>query len=257
MSEPITEKKLFYLYVIGVAIFLLGASSLVVVSNASNATTSCCIFYPGDQAGYILETASAVNVKMSSSYAIPTMTCTSNSEYITFIVGIGHVNAVDVGVELQVTCNNGIPSYAPYLVLPGQSIPLSGIPAPGKVIAQTLSEDVTTGTVSYTITFDGRLGTGNANVGTSSSSTSAQWLLYASGCPPCLGPVPKFTAIKTTGDKITLGTHTGSLGSFLKISSDTITGYELWNTPDDHVLAKPTTITSTSSSFSIKWVAAS
>jgi hypothetical protein len=248
-------KKLLLVNAIAVVIFLFSTSSLIVVTDASNA--SCCVLMPGDQAGYTLQSPSAVNVRMSSSYAIPTMTCTSNSEYITFIVGIGHVNPVDVGVELQVTCNSGVPSYELYSVLPGQSEPLSGIPAPGKLVAFTGSEDVATGAVSFTITFDGRTAIDSANVGTSISSTLAQWLLYATGCPPCLGPVPKFTAIKTTGDKVSLGTHTGSLGSFLKISSDTVTGYEIWNTPDHHILAKPTTITSTSSSFSIKWIAAS
>ena len=248
-------KKLFLVNAFAVVIFLLTTSSLIVVTNASNA--SCCVLMPGDQAGFTLQSSSAVNVRLTSSYAIPTVTCTSNSEYITFIVGIGHVNPVDVGVELQVTCNNGVPSYELYYVLPGQSGPLSGIPAPGKIVQFTFIEDVTTGEVSFAISFDGRIGTDIANVGTSISSTLVQWLLYATGCPPCLGPVPKFTAIKTTGDKVTLGTHTGSLGSFLKISSDTVTGYEIWNTPDHHVLAKPTTITSTSSSFSIKWVAAS
>jgi len=250
-------RKLFLIYAFVIVVFLFTTSSLVVMTSAAAFASTCCVYYPGYQAGYTLGATGAVSAKMSSAYAIPTVTCTSNSEYITFIIGIGQLHLIDVGVELQVTCNNGVPSYALYAVLPGQSEPLSGIPAPGKIVAFAGSEDAATGAVSFTITFDGRIALGGTNVGTSTSPTLAQWLLYASGCPPCLGPVPKFTAIRTTGDKITLGTHTGSLGSFLKISSDKVLGYEIWNIPDHHVLAKPTTVTSTSSSFSIKWITAS
>jgi hypothetical protein len=70
-------------------------------------------------------------------------------------------------------------------------------------------------------------------------------------------PLFHFNTAKFRGVKTSVRGHAGILGSFISISGVSSTRRFFVGLSNRHVLAKVTSITSTSSNFSIKWLLAS
>ena len=171
--------------------------------------------------------------------------------------GIGHVYAYDAGLIFEVDCQNGKALYSLYATEGPNNPQLISTLSPGEKVLLVASENVTTGGISLTIQLPNEIVSGTFNFGVSSSPSVAHWALRASGCSPCQAPVPMFTALKTTKDSISLGRHSGSIGSYLNQKSDSVFEFFLQNGGTGHVVIQPTALTSTSTGFSLKWVRAS
>lgn len=208
-------------------------------------------------AGYRIQSNNgAQNVKLTTTFAVPTVTCTSNSEYLQMTAGIGHVYPYDAGLIFEVDCQNGTALYSLYATEGPMNPQLFSSLSPGEKVVLLATENVMTGAISLAIQIPNEEFFGTFNFGTASSPSLVHWALRASGCSPCQAPVPMFTALKTTKDSVSLGSHSGSIGSYLNQKSDSVFEFFLQNGGTGHVVIKPTALTSTSTGFSLKWVQA-
>ena len=191
---------------------LLGFSSSILPSFATGTAPLAITKVNTYFAGYEIQTNNgARNVKLTSTFTVPTVTCTSDEEYIELSLGIGHVYGIDSGVLFDVGCVGGVAYYYAYFVddpnVPSLILQVS----PGNKIFFTASENVATGKISAEVLIV-KVGETLFSFTDSVSSAPSEvlWQLRASGCTPCTALVPAFTPLKTTGDKITLGSHSGS-----------------------------------------------
>lgn len=90
-------------------------------------------------------------------------------------------------------------------------------------------------------------------IDSSGSTVAAMWLLIG---PNSFILPQKFTPIRTTADSATIGTHTGTLGSFSSITSDFVEGFNYIDS-SDKVLALTSPLSSSGNAFVITWKAAS
>lgn len=175
--------------------------------------------------------------------------------YFQFDIRISHVYSIDAGSSLVVACLGFTPEYSMHFYLGGsaaQSIPAVYTVQPGDQIETYASITVATGAISVSISDS----TQNWNFSTTSTETasttekaSVEWFLLGTTTD-----LPQFTTFQTTGDMLTLGKHSGVLGSFLTVTSDTLMIYNMINKVTSDVLAQPGPINTTPSSFSFFWI---
>jgi hypothetical protein len=244
-------------------LLLLLVSSLVLVvptvsASAGGSPSSITKNTTSDIAGYTVydKSAGSGTIMIQSTWNVPTVTCSSSGESMNFEIEIDHIYAGDIESELYIYCSGLTAQYSLSCWVGGSScsLPISDTVAPGDKIQTIGSVAISTGVASITIK-DGtkwkfsQMRTEPINT---KQSGGVDWWIYRSGVP-----IPQFSTIKTSGDMATLGGHHGTLGSFLSDHSVTVTEYIKVDSSNMHVLAKPTSITSTSASFSIKWIQAS
>jgi hypothetical protein len=236
---------------------LSSSSSLFLVSNAAITKQNF------QAAGYSVGTkTAAVNAKLATTWTVPAVTCNQGDSGIGLAIGIGHYysSIEDSGVDLSVVCSGTTPQYSIAGYLGGAYTFLAVPVAAGDQIKFIGTLDASSGSVYYNIEdFTQKWDSVNSGFEPTSTTTSThvEWSLSGSCYNPCVSPNPHFTSIKIGAGKITIGSHSGVIGSFISISSDKIYKWTLVEPLSGHVLAKATAITSTSTGFSIYWVASS
>jgi hypothetical protein len=224
----------------------------------------------GYEAGYFIETKSVATTTLSfdATWNIPTVTCIESGQIFYFSLGVSYeYGATSAGSTLEVTCSGTTSTYSfgydvgssggglgPDTISPGDKIETIGSVVPSTGTYTVEIKDLTKG-------WDfGPLTTTRTMV-----STQGGAVFLLCGTPAkggCAGsvttPLQKFTTIKITNVKLTIAGHTGSIGSFLSISGIQTTK-EVWvnlksNGGTGDTVAKPTSLSSTSTGFSIKWI---
>jgi hypothetical protein len=257
-------------------LLLSSSSSLVLIapvhSSAVASASPNSIVYTSvskqidSQAGYSLRSSSAGSVIMTqATWFIPSVTCSSSapSAFLQFYVQIAHITGSDVGTQLVVTCS-GLPLSPQYTLNYYIGSSISGslhcppiCVSPGDKMLTNASEIVSTGVTTLIIRDLTKAwyvsGSGSEPVEKSEPS-SAEWVVAEPGGGTSGRPLLQFSTIKVSAITAEVGGYKGNLGSFIKVSK---IGVNMWIFEDlnnKHTLAKPTSITSTSSSFKIKWV---
>ena len=180
-----------------------------------------------------------------------------NHNYFQFDVRIAHIFSTDIGSSLLVGCLGASTVYNINFYIAGNEVilPPSDVVSAGDQMQTAATLTVATGAVQVIIT-DITAGWTYPVAGFEAVSTSlpgsVDWLVYGS-----THALPMFTTLKTSGDIATLGNHHGTLGSFLLISSDKVLQDTMIDSSTMHVLAQPSAISKTSSSFSVTWKQAS
>jgi hypothetical protein len=260
---------LLFLFVMP-TIFAMSMSTAVSSSTISKHTTQF-------EAGYFIETKCRLNtpgcpstlVRVLATWNVPTVTCTESGEIFEFSMGVAYEYGVtSAGSELYVTCTGTTASYSFGYSLAGSGGGLGADTiSPGDKMVTNGSLVPSTGAVSVEIKDITKGWTYGPVKGTDTVSTAytggAVFLICGTPAPSgCAGstttPLPKFTTIKFTSVKLTMGGHSGTPGSFLSISGISTTE-EIWVNlakygGTGHVVAEPTSISSTSTGFSIKWI---
>ena len=248
-------------------IVLLVSSSLIFtpVVSASNATLPSNPVTPQKDsiAGYeVFSSSGGSTVSTQAKWTVPTVNCTSSSSvaFMQFYVTVGHITAEDSGSQLVATCSGTTPQYSFSFFAGskgGNQIPAQFTISPGDMMQTFASESISTGATKVTIR-DLTLGWlfTNSSMQTvdKTRSSFAWWIVAEPGGGVTTRPLLQFSDIKVSGIKATVGGHNGILGSFIPISKITVYKEIFVDTSTNHVLAKPTSITSTSTSFTIKWI---
>jgi len=218
------------------------------------------------EAGYFVEAKNPGSVlSFQSTWNVPVVTCTESGEYFLLRIGVIHEFSPDAGSTLQVTCSGTTSSYS-FLYDLGSTaggLPLGDTTSPGDQMKTIGAVVVSTGALSVTIKDMTKGWTFGPQKGTETPETTqpggAMWILCGTPAPAgCAGsvsiPLSQFTTMKFGSVKLTMGGHTGTIGSFLSISGISTTE-EIWVNPStNHMVATPTSISSASTGFSIKWL---
>ena len=239
-------------------IFLI-IMSLSVSASAAAVNPNVIVNKNAAWAGYkVLAPAPGTIIMLHSNWVVPTFesSCFSpfGHSYFKFDIQISHIYSADVGSQLFAGCTT-IPVYFMNFTLGAggsKFLPAVDLVKAGDKMLTVATIKVSTGAITLRIS-DTTAGWTFTTTGTEKVSTSksgaVEWLLY--GTTTLL---PKFSTFKTANDNVTLGAHSGVLGSFLTISADTFTDYSMINSVTKDVLAQPGAITTTSSSFSFFWI---
>jgi hypothetical protein len=235
---------------------LVSASTALSSANAVNTQK-------GDSASYeIYSSIPGSTLKAQANWNVPSVTCNSSTPgaYMQFYVVVGHISAEDSGTWLQVSCSGLTPQYS--LTYFGSGISGNALP-PGYTVSagdhmQTFaSVVVSTGLTSTTIN-DLTKGWKYSSAGFESIDTKksgfALWFVAEPGGGTSSRPLLQFSTIKVGNVKATVGGHSGVLGSFVPLQKLMVYKFIFVDTSNNHALAKPTPITSTSSSFKINWI---
>jgi hypothetical protein len=231
---------------------------------ANNAITSGSVMtQKGGEAGYeVYSTKPGSTLFVEALMTVPSATCVNDLQAVTIYVGIGHYYLDDVGSFLIVQCTASIggiyPSYAMYF-FDGSTFGYVKVSVKaGDVINTTATESLKTGatTVSIQDPKESWAAEYNGNVGASTSGGEVYWYLEGNGSPSSSNPLLQFSTFKLGSLSVGLSGHTGSLGSFKSIKGVTIYEYIFIDPSNNHVLAKPTSISSTSKSFKVNWIMA-
>jgi hypothetical protein len=215
---------IFLILLLCLIVFGSIAPTILQVNAASGTTTS------STEAGYAI-TATKGSVKsVSGSWLMPSITCpTTGSTEVDFVVGIDNYPTWiippgnEVGTDAR--CYNGQSNYFAFYLYPGASGLL--------FIGNVKPKDVIKGSVSYVsgvfyfvfkdVTSGLKFSASKAETGTSRSS--AGWIIGVSEIAlSSFGAFfsgLKFTSISGT-DYATIGSHSGSIGSFKSVSGDTV-----------------------------------
>jgi hypothetical protein len=263
---------------IAFVLLLFVVPSVSAVSAEGAPSSSTITKYTGSYtAGYFIETKCNLNnpgcpgtlLSFQATWNVPTVTCVESGEIFSLIMGVAYAYGVtSAGSTLDVYCTGITASY--YFVYnlggsggglgadtisPGDKMKTIGSVVPSTGAVSVEIKDITKGWTFGPVTGTISVFTGNGG--------GAVFLICGTpaygGCASSVTtPLPKFTTIKFTNVKLTILGHSGSPGSFLSISK--IGTYEeIWknlkaNGGTGHVVAEPTSITSTSTGFSIKWL---
>ena len=201
-------------------------------------------------------------IKVQSTWTVPSVECSATGQILTFTIQIDHIYQGDTASELYVSCTGTVASYVMEYSLGGTSGTLVSPILPGDKIQITESVATKTGLVSIDIKditrgWDTGITTRNEPIDVTQVGEIDFWLCgnsMPSLCTTASIGLARFTNLKTTGDMITLGPHHGSIGSFLGVSSDYVTKYSVVDNVGT-VETRPSTISSTSTGFSILWLA--
>jgi hypothetical protein len=271
-SKPKTDlmsytRRVSWIWRIGIPIFclVLLSSYLPTVRAFTPGVTSGKLLR-NTSAGYsgysVLNEKPGGTIKVQSTWTVPSVECSTTGQILTFTIQIDHIYQGDTASELYVSCTGAIASYVMEYSLGGTSNTLVSPILPGDKIQTTQSVVTKTGVVSIDIKDITR----GWNTGTTTRTEpidvtqvgEIDFWLCGNSMPSACANVPlglaRFTTLKTTGDTITLGPHHGSIGSFLGVSSDFVTKYSVVDNVGT-AETRPSTISTTSSSFSILWLA--
>ncbi len=241
-------------------LFLFVAPTVLVfstgtISSPASLSNSKIVNVNTTSADYLIETKAfgEISAKLKTTFAIPEVTCITSGTKIGIIIAIGHYSALDSGMELYASCSGSLSTYSIYYELAGEQGSISKPLSPGDQIQFVGTLNAKTGAVTYQISDLTHIWSskGSGTEGISSvDSTLVDMGLVGSI------PLPGFQATNI-GANFTIGSHTGSIGSFLSVSSDFINKDTYVNSADGHILATASTITKSSTSFTISWVQSS
>ena len=189
------------------------------------------------------------------------LTCTSSapSAFAQFYVVIGHLAAEDSGSQLVVSCSGLTPQYTLTYIGGGGShfLPPEDTVSAGDKLQTIATLSILGGETSIFIN-DTTKGWTFGVSGAEPIDTTSSVILILAVAEPGGGtssrPLLQFSPINTSGDKATLNGHTGRLGSFLSLTRFNVYKWILVDAANGNVLARPSSITSTSSGFKINWV---
>ena len=175
-----------------------------------------------------------------------------------FQVGVGHLYEMDSGSTLYVSCAGSTPSYS--LTYSGNNMGGNQLPggdtfSPGDKMQTIASLAILGGETAIQIndlTKGWSFGVSGAEPIDTSSPGWVFWEVVAIG--ESTYPLPHFSTIHTSGDMATISGHAGKLGSFISLAGSSFFKSIFNDSNNGHVLAKPSSVTATSTSFAIKWL---
>jgi hypothetical protein len=239
--------------IIAVTIILFVGSSMVPVVVASSASPSGISMQTSNEfAGYEVESGSAPgNLQINGTWVIPTITSCDSVSDLTYAIGVGGEAA---GTLFNCPAIGTVPEYLVFCAFNfidscPTALPPSDTMSPNDKIQAVVTINGTTKAASiviHDVTKGWTYTTSGKNKG--KLYADASWEL--GGGPNNLGMT--FSTIKTSGDSLTMAGHTGKLGSF--ISNYIIYDWTYVDSTNNHTLAQPTNITSSSHSFKINFV---
>jgi hypothetical protein len=229
--------------------------------SLSTQSSNGLITQRGSSAGYEIFTSTpGTFLKIQATWNVPTVTCTSSSTFPTIYldVAIGHIYAEDSGSTLLAGCNGLMPHYFLYYTGNDHSL----VPLPPEDTVSAGDKVYTSATLAILggetsifikdITKGWTFGVSGAEPIDTTKSGSALWLL--SGGSSASNPLLQFSRVQTSGDKVTIGGHTGSLGSFVSRSGFTFEKWIIVDGGNGHALAKPSPLTASSTGFALNWI---
>ena len=189
------------------------------------------------------------------------MTCSSSapSAFVQFYVVVGHISAEDAGSQLVGSCSGMTPQYLLQYIdgTTENSLPAGDIISVGDKMQTIATVAILGGETSVSIndlTKRWSFGVSGSEAIDTSSAVRVLWFLAEPGGGTASRPLLSFSAIKTSGDSAIVDGHSGSLGSFVSLSQFTVFKWVFIDSSNNHVLARPTSITSASTGFSLKFV---
>jgi hypothetical protein len=230
------------------------------VASSSNALIANGISLQTGPAGYEIFSAKPGKiVSVQANWTVPIVTCAA---YSSLQVGIfaAHKYSSDSGSFVVIVCNSAgaTPSYTIYYAgnnhgnnpLPSEDTISAGDKMYTQASVDTLGGE--TSVFIQDLTKHWSFGTSGSEPIDTAAGGAAWWFISSANSGTQTMPLPKFSTDKFANVKATINGHTGSIGSF--ISKFTIYKLIYVDSSNGHVLAKPTSITSSSTSFQVKWV---
>jgi hypothetical protein len=273
--NALISKNRSFLSVIGIsAILLLLSSSLVFLmvpfasadsaggASSSNAPiANGIIVQKAAPAGYEINSSSSGHVvSVQANWTVPIVKCAASGTSLEVGIFVAHLYDADSGSLVVIACSGAppTPGYTIYYV--GNSKAENPLPSKDTVSAgdkmyTQASVDPLGGETSVYIqdfTRHWTFGTSGSEQIDTTKPGYAWWAIGSSNSGTSTNPLPQFSTVKFANVKATIDGHTGYIGSF--ISKFTVTKWIFWNNINGHILAKPTSITTSSTSFSVKWV---
>jgi hypothetical protein len=206
-------------------------------------------------AGYAVSSSTpGVYVSLvKGTFVVPKAMCVSGDtapDY--YLIGTGELTD---GVGLKFSCSGSTAHYAGVFDKVATLVVITAhTVSQGDKMVATMAIN----TITHSVTSTLKDATKGWKVSTTYTSPyqpifDAFWILFRSSTT---APLINFGTLKTSADSAKLGAHTGSLGSFLLVSGDTVSMYDMTATSSSATLASPSLITQTSSGFTITWKAA-
>jgi hypothetical protein len=243
-----------FVVVVFLLLLLLG-SSFIFLSSASAVSPNSLVKQNENVAGYqIVDLTSSGSVNIKGNWVVPTLSscqATGTLDYFVKIYAGVNVDGSDMGMYCSIM--GATPGYyinyiyhSSHLLLPSGDKISAGDKMSAVVTFSSgaLSITIKDSTKSWTFAPTGL-------TDTSATGQAAGWILVGP-----LNSLPlKFTTLMTSGDKATVGGHSGTLGSFVPLLGFTVYKYTYVDVVDlNEVLAKTSAISS-GTSFSMTWVA--
>jgi hypothetical protein len=229
------------------------AISLLLISPNILQVSASLVAGGTTDAGYqVFSSSPGPLIELWSFWTVPTVQCTS-SGFVNFYIVVGHISVDDIGSRLVVTCTGTTATYSiNYIATAGGfTLPAQDTVSPGDKI-QTIADEAVNGGQTFVsikdMTKAWSFSTNDKELVNTHAVGLAWWFLTAST------PLANFSPIKTTKDNVTLNNHFGSIGAYIPLTGFTVFKDVLKNSANNHVLAKPTSITKASLGFSLKWV---
>lgn len=234
-------------------LFFIGFSMVpVVVASSPFSPDGLSMQTSNEWAGYeVLSGSAPGNMQIKSTWIVPTVTSCDAVSDMTYGIFIGGEGA---GTLLNCPAVGSAPEYLVYCAFNGvvscpTSIPPSDKMSPNDKIQAVITINGTTKAALITIK-DVTKAWDFTTSGTNTGKIFSEAFWELGGGPNNLGMT--FTLVKTSDDSLTMAGHSGKLGSF--ISSFTVYEWTYVNSTNNHTLAYPTGITSSSGSFKIEFV---
>jgi hypothetical protein len=259
--DPRTRKSV-PIILVSIFLLLLASSLVFPFSSASASPNSITNVNSNVGAGYrIVSTGTSDSMSISGAWVVPTASSCINSFFVEYDVWI-LINVPNFeGSSMIISCarSGASPQYSMNYYYQGtpNALSLKDTISPGNKMSAVVTWSSTSGALTIKIKDSTKGWTFSfAGSDTTTGAQIAYWELFG-----VANSLPfKFTTLKTSGDKATIRGYSGVLGSFVPLTSlpcqciavDKVTYFDKVNR---HVLAEPSSITSTSSSFAIKWVA--
>ena len=248
---------IFFLILATSVSFVLSQSASA--ASAAGVTTTTSVW-----GGYLVNApaASSGTLAVNTEWNVPKVTCTGSSELVDFWIFVEHEYNPDSGMMLAVTCSGTTATYVIAAYLTGST--LGGVGhsvSPGDKMQTIASVSVATGAGSLEIK-DKTKGWTYSTTGSETPNTALSGYIELGVCGTpntvvCASngtaPMPKFTTAEFTNVEITLYAHHGSIGSFLRVSSDSVSRLLEVDSANGHVVAEPNTISKSSTGFSLMW----
>jgi hypothetical protein len=243
-------------------LIFLSSPSLVVSSFASAPVPLAITTEKSSMAGYeIFSSNPGSFVKVQGTWAIPSVTCPSAvpGAFMQFYVVVGHISAEDAGSQLVASCSGLTPQYLLQYINGASvnSLPAGDTISAGDKMQTIASVAVLGGETAVSIndlTKGWTFGVSGSEAIDTTSAVRVLWFLAEPGGGTVSRSLLSFSALKTSGDSAIVNSHTGTLGSFVPLAKFTVFKWVFIDPSNNHVLARPTSITSTSTGFSLKFV---
>jgi hypothetical protein len=214
--------------------------------------------------GYVATGANGSVTAVAGSWVQPTGKCTKSTSYAAFWVGIDGFNSNDLyQTGTQIVCTSGTATYGAWWeILPASETPISMTVNPGDTISASVTYSTSTGHFTLAIKDITRSESYSHVSGSATSATrdAADWITETPTVGGSLARLAdfgtvdwgsKYTSQSGTNDA-TIANTTGAIGSF-----STVYEISIYNYPGaTKVMAAPTALASSGSSFTVKWKSA-